>query len=465
MNSILDASSVISIGLFNNTASTGSFEAVYIGRSANASSKFNNYAVAIGSYANESSLHSPYGVSIGSNANRLSVSGAYVISIGDSAGRNTSGSAETINIGVRAGEYSSGSAGSINIGYVAGTQTTASVGTINIGYGAGYSTSQSFSINIGVYAGYSNVSSRNNNNIIIGNSLSAPVNYSEFLNIGGVLFATGTHRTADPYSDPNTITSSLSNVAKIGILTPLPKYTLDVSGSGNFSNGLIVTGSLIATSSQAVSSSYALTASYALNGGVGGTSLGIARTGSLAGSNISVVNFLGGGIQGITISGATASIEIAAGAATSASYALTASFATSASWAPGGSAQAAVRTTTFMSTSVLAQSVTETGSVSLSKGFILYRVATTVPARIRLYLSTPARNADITRGTNVEPTGSHELIVDVITTANSLTSSLSPIPYGAVLDEPVTTNVPYTITNLQTGSVAVTASFTFLPLE
>jgi hypothetical protein len=59
----------------------------------------------------------------------------------------------------------------------------------------------------------------------------------------------------------------------VGIGTRTPISQLDVSGSGRFTNELVVTGSLIAptiTGSLQGSASYALTASYALNGGGGG---------------------------------------------------------------------------------------------------------------------------------------------------------------------------------------------------
>jgi hypothetical protein len=79
----------------------------------------------------------------------------------------------------------------------------------------------------------------------------------------------------------------------------------------------------------AVSASYVLSASYApsVGGGGGATSLNVQRTGSNAGTGITTLNFLGGGLNGITISGVTASIEISAGTVTSASFATTASFA------------------------------------------------------------------------------------------------------------------------------------------
>jgi hypothetical protein len=90
------------------------------------------------------------------------------------------------------------------------------------------------------------------------------------------------------------------------------------------------------------SASYALTASYALSGGTGGSpfNLTVQQTGSVAGGNISVLNFTGAAISSVSVSGVTASVSISSGNAESASFATTASFAVSASWAPstgGGS--------------------------------------------------------------------------------------------------------------------------------
>lgn len=140
----------------------------------------------------------------------------------------------------------------------------------------------------------------------------------------------------------------------------------------------------------------------------------------------------------------------------------TSSFATSASWAP---TFVPARVTTTMSTSVISSNTFQTGAITLAKGFVLYRVATSVPARVRIYSTTNARDNDMMRGSNVEPTGNHGVLLDMITVEGSLTGNLSPMPYCAVLDTVVSADVPYTITNNQTASVSVSASFTYLTLE
>jgi len=60
------------------------------------------------------------------------------------------------------------------------------------------------------------------------------------INLGGIVFATGSYATTtgNPYS------GSQFGIGKVGINKITPIYTLDVSGSGNFSNALTVTGSL-----------------------------------------------------------------------------------------------------------------------------------------------------------------------------------------------------------------------------
>ena len=170
----------------------------------------------------------------------------------------------------------------------------------------------------------------------------------------------------------------------------------------------------------------------------------------------------------ITFIPATASYASVAqtllGSITSASYALTASYALNGGGSPAPTA--ATRQLTTLSSSIsLAQSQHETGSAYLSAGFVLYLVRTDQPLRIRLYSRVQSRDLDLLRGVNVEPTGSHDVILDLVTTSTQLTGTLAPFPFGAMLDEPATGVIPYTITNLQTGSVFLSASIMFLPLE
>ena len=229
----------------------------------------------------------------------LSVTGSTLYSVRPSTSLlNTNNS---IFFGGNAGQAATNANNSIFLGQLAGTQATNANQSIFFGIGAGNGAidaaqstfigvaagqnalSASFSTLIGYYAGYAPVgtpqTSIGTNNIIIGTNITLPDNTKNSINLGAIIFATGSYSTitGNPYS------GSQYNVGRVGINKVTPQYTLDVSGSGNYSNGLTVTGSLVATSFtgslqgtaswasnavtssyvlQAVSSSFASTASY-----------------------------------------------------------------------------------------------------------------------------------------------------------------------------------------------------------
>ena len=195
------------------------------------------------------------------------------ILLGASAGTGTTTIYNSNFIGYGAGGSATNAYQSNFIGIYAGNEAIAADNSNFIGLFAGYkSVSASFSTLIGWQAGYTSdpLTSIGTNNIIIGTNITLPSKSRDSINLGGIIFATGSYSTiaGNPYS------GSQYNIGRVGINKVTPNYTLDVSGSGNYSNGLTVTGSVIATSFtgsllgtasyaiQALSSSYALTASY-----------------------------------------------------------------------------------------------------------------------------------------------------------------------------------------------------------
>jgi hypothetical protein len=94
------------------------------------------------------------------------------------------------------------------------------------------------------------------NNTIIGSNITLENGRQDSINIGGLIFGTGSYSTlvGNPFSG--------SANGRIGINQPLPVFNLDVSGSGRYTNGLTVTGSLIAPN---ITGSLQGTASWALN--------------------------------------------------------------------------------------------------------------------------------------------------------------------------------------------------------
>ncbi len=134
--------------------------------------------------------------------------------------------------------------------------------------------SSSYSNLLGYRVGYNIAGGANGigtNNIIIGTNITLGTGRKDSINLGGLIFGTGSYATTtgNPFSG--------SANGRIGINQPNPIFNLDVSGSGRYTNGLTVTSSLLApditgslfgTASWAVSASHALsslTASFAIS--------------------------------------------------------------------------------------------------------------------------------------------------------------------------------------------------------
>jgi hypothetical protein len=151
-------------------------------------------------------------------------------------------------IGGAAGVSATSASYSNFIGNEAGNSATFALGSNFLGRGAGrFAYSASYSNILGYYSGIGNgTDSIGSNNIIIGNSISLPYNYKNGINIGSIIFGSGSYSTV--LSPPNVFSGSVGN-GRIGINQPNPSFNLDVSGSGRFTNGLSLTGSLSTTGS------------------------------------------------------------------------------------------------------------------------------------------------------------------------------------------------------------------------
>ena len=261
----------------------------------------------IGNTAGYLALNAQYSNFLGTQAGYGATSAAYSNFLGWNAGYSASNASDSIFIGSYTGQNATNALQSIFLGGGAGTSSTNASGSTFIGYGAGiYQSSASFSTLIGynVANGYPINNYIGSNNIIIGTNITLPTGRANSINLGGIIFATGSYS--------NTATSPFSgsmSTAKVGIGQWNPQYTLDVSGSGNFSNGLNVTsslnisGSLTLTGSFSVSSvtaslqgtaSLAITASYITASGV----IGTVTSASYA---LTASNVLGGGATSMAL--------------------------------------------------------------------------------------------------------------------------------------------------------------------
>lgn len=169
------------------------------------------------------------------------VAGVY---LGNGAATNASNASYSTFLGNNAGAQATNASYSIMMGDNVGYGAANAYESVLIGRGAGVFLNSPYSIFIGSLVGR-NLSGANplgSNNIIIGTNISLPNNRKDSINIAGIIFGTGSYNTiiGNPYTG--------SANGRIGINVVTPQYTLDVSGSGNFTNGLVVTGSLTATS-------------------------------------------------------------------------------------------------------------------------------------------------------------------------------------------------------------------------
>jgi hypothetical protein len=147
--------------------------------------------------------------------------------IGENSGRNSTGTINSNFIGTGSGYNAASVEGSNFFGVYAGYGAASSNYSNFIGYSAGQSATNTLYSNfLGFQAGKSffqnNIGS---NNIIIGTNISLPDATANALNLGGVLFGTGTYSTT-------TGNPSITPVSggRIGIGVALPASTLDVNG-------------------------------------------------------------------------------------------------------------------------------------------------------------------------------------------------------------------------------------------
>ena len=237
-----------------------SFLGVYIGNRAGLNATNASQSVLIGSQAGESGSQAANSVMIGLNAGYFASQSMGSIFIGASAGARAAGSYEMVAMGYTAGggvstTYASNAFRSVFIGSGAGGGATNASNTIALGYGSGQlatnasssvfignqagvsNSNASFSNFIGYKAGFNGGSLLGQNNTIIGTNITLPAGYSNYANIGAVLFISGTYSTITGNPSQN-----VSN-GRVGINVINPEFNFDVSGSGRYTNGLTVTGS------------------------------------------------------------------------------------------------------------------------------------------------------------------------------------------------------------------------------
>jgi hypothetical protein len=203
------------------------------------------------------------GIFVGFRAGTDSTRGIESTFIGYEAGYLATNASSSNFIGYQAGFSGSNAANSNFIGNAAGYQSANSIFSNFMGYYAGRGTpAASYSVFLGYQAGYSPTANfPGSNNIIIGTNITLDNNRANSINIGGIIFGTGSYATTtgNPFSG--------SAEGRIGINTPTPLYNLQVSGTVAFPN--LITSSTTITNVVMVDNNGQLfvTSSSAIGGG------------------------------------------------------------------------------------------------------------------------------------------------------------------------------------------------------
>ena len=140
--------------------------------------------------------------------------------------------------------------------------------------------------------------------------------------------------------------------------------------------------------------------------------------------------------------------------------------ASTASSGSSGSGTAIVALTSSITTPALSQNQQFTGVMAFSRSFQLLSVALTSIARVRIYGTASAQSGDLGRGLDVPPAAgtAQNIICDVVLDTLPLVWSFQD-RVGANADNPQTTNIYVTVTNINSTTTPITVTFQYVPLQ
>ena len=224
---------------------------------------------------------------------------------GQQAGIYARGALNSNFIGNSVGSNATNASDSNFFGSSAGSNATNAFNSNFFGKAAGFGANNaSYSTLIGFKAG--NLAATNQtigtNNIIIGTNISLAPNRQNSINIGGIIFGTGSYSTITDL-DENAFTGSANGKIGINIITPTRNF--EVSGSVAFNN---LTNALYPNVLSVDTSTGQLYYQSALSGSGGGSVI-VAYTGSTVDFAATVLDFTGSGVI-VTGGAGTSTIEI-----------------------------------------------------------------------------------------------------------------------------------------------------------
>ena len=124
------------------------------------------------------------------------------------------------------------------------------------------------------------------------------------------------------------------------------------------------------------------------------------------------------------------------------------------------------RTTVSATTASLASNATGNLTVTMAKGYGLYKIAVSTGAWVTVYGNIARRNADFTRSITTDPAPGSGVIAEAITTGTTANvTNFTPSVMGYNDDVSVTTNAYIKVYNNSGVTNTVTVTVTYLPLE
>lgn len=122
------------------------------------------------------------------------------------------------------------------------------------------------------------------------------------------------------------------------------------------------------------------------------------------------------------------------------------------------------RTTAAYTTASLADGATETGAITLAKGYRLVKLQLSAAARVRMYGTTAERTADAARAWGTDPGQGVGLLLDYLAAASG-TWDLSPTVDGFSTESTPVVTIPIAVTNQSGSTHTVALTLTYLRTE
>lgn len=132
---------------------------------------------------------------------------------------------------------------------------------------------------------------------------------------------------------------------------------------------------------------------------------------------------------------------------------------------PGGGSGLQSRTLTSATANILTNGSTQNLNIAGSRGYVLYKISSSVPAWIRVYVNTAARSGDAARLITQDPPVDGGVIAEVVTSALNQTVYLTPGIIGFNDEGSQDTDIYVAVTNLSGADADVTVSLTHVAIE